>query len=344
MVMKPMSRRDFLKWLAAGAAAAGLSHFGVLNFGGVVPVSARECEVPGEDPDVCNTVAVNTDWCIPASYGGGDPDVCEPGSELNPDMCPDDSPGGDADICSPAVAELDECWPETNEPDLCITTEPSDPDVCIGDTTGDGDLCVPESDPDVCIGDPSTAGDPDICAPTVFEPDVCTPGEPDLCTGRPFDSDQCGHIPGAQDICGEGPMAPDTCTLQLNGNPDSCEPGAIPPEADVCEPATAEPDTCEPSVGEADRCEPEPTVRDPDICVGDTGGDQDVCLPPSEAESCTPTFGDPDECDPPGDPGDAPNRVSLNALEGGTSSLLTALGGAAAVVALGAALTQSDKT
>ncbi|MBN1966328.1 MAG: hypothetical protein JW910_16890 [Anaerolineae bacterium] len=335
MFDKKINRREFLKVVIASAAAAGLSHFRFLNFGGVLPVQARECE-NGEEPDDC-VPGGSTDWCIPASSGGGDADICALGDPMNPDMCPDDSPGGHADICDPALQppEPDECWPEMNEPDTCApTATPKDPDICLGDTTGDGDVCIVEQDPDVCILGPETGGgEPDVCLPGALEADVCVPlppyPDPDICL-QPPDSDMCGAA-GIPDVCGEGPFVtpPDTCEIP---NPDSCEPAQpLPGSEDKCEPATGELDTCEPSYGEPDRCEP--LAGESDTCIGDAGGDADRCDPLNgEADTCSPPY-DPDECDPfVGDP-DEPNRVSLN-MVAAKSSPQPMLG---AIAALGVA-------
>jgi len=204
MVMKHMSRRDFLKLLAAGATAAGLSHFQFLNFGGVDPALA----------DACDGIAI--------------PDYCNPGED--PDLCPDHN-AASSDVCIPEREEFDECMPDENEADVCDLTD-SDPDIC-DEAGGDPDVCeVPPGLPDTCKKTPDDVdvcpdgfsgdgdicnetgpqADPDECIPAVGESDGCTKSaEPDFC--RNPDSGQVEHDlcnpPGDPDICAGG--APDAC-------------------------------------------------------------------------------------------------------------------------------------
>lgn len=195
MVMKTMSRRDFLKWLAAGAAAAGLSHFGVLNFGGVNPVLADACTDmadycnPGEDLDVCpDSQPGSSDVCIPEM---GELDECG-GSEA--DTC--DLTNVPPDNCNVPPGTLDQCEVPPGTPDTCNTV-PDDVDVCPDAPGGDGDACSA-----------TLPSEPDECIPAVNEPDQC-PGdaEPDFCrdpgTGQ-VAQDNCSPSPGDPDICWEG--------------------------------------------------------------------------------------------------------------------------------------------
>jgi hypothetical protein len=255
-----LKRREFLKVTIAAAAAAGLSHFRILNLGGTGVALAAVCE-RGEDPDQCDANSI--DWCNPGGSGEGAEDICGPDpSPGGTDMCPDDSPGGDGDFCDPQLQEPDVCAPTVDppEPDVC---NPGylDPDVCIEDTTGDGDLCAPGSpDPDVCAAwplAPDNGGDE--CAPPDPEPlDICDiGGAPDVCEPaavppHPAEPDSCLATPGAA----VGELFPDVCIADSDGDRDVCpDPSTFP--ADVCSP-TYDPDICDPAVEPAD--EPSPVT------------------------------------------------------------------------------------
>ena len=316
MLNKKLDRREFLKVVVAGAAAAGLSHFRFLNMGGADVVLARECE-PGEDPDTCTPG--NTDWCIPASMDGGDPDVCAP-TDDNPDMCPDDSPGGDGDTCLPGI-DPDYCNPNAMpvaEPDMC-NPDTNDPDICLGDMPpGDRDVCDPaQNEADVCIGDEEGNGD------------LCTAPDPDVCE-VPYNTDTC--LVTGTDTCAP-PVDPDICEPELAG---------VPGAEDSCIPDLQDPDVCNPAASEADVCNP--AANEADVCIGDTGGDGDQCVPDDGiADICSPTY-DPDLCVTPGIfPPDAPNTVTFNTLKGGISSTISTLGIAATVVGAAAALLHNDE-
>lgn len=212
MVMKPMSRREFLKLLAAGATAAGLSHFQFLNFGGVNPVLADACAPPGvpdycnpgEDPDICpDTNATSSDVCIPEQE---ELDECLP-AQFEADIC--DLADSDPDICDESAGDPDVCEVPPGLPDTCKTA-PDNVDVCPDGPNGDGDICnetAPQADADECI-------------PAVNEPDGCTKSaEPDFC--RNPGTGQVEH-----DLCNP-PEDPDICA---GGTPDICDPGAGDPD------------------------------------------------------------------------------------------------------------------
>ncbi len=184
MFDKKINRREFLKIVVASAAAAGLSHFRFLNFGGALPVLADECE-SGQNPDTCN------------------PSIGEF------DICPDPPPG-DGDLCAPVDGSLDECVPAMGEADECNWGK-NDPDECPdGSNTDDG--CVTPN-PDVCD---QGFGAPDICDPGNDDPDVCSIGLP------PDDPDECirPDVPDTCDPAGPPPLDPDICTP--DGMPDIC--------------------------------------------------------------------------------------------------------------------------
>lgn len=184
MFDKKMDRREFLKVVIASAAAAGLSHFRFLNFGGALPALADDCTGP-LDPDIC------------------DPSIGEF------DVCPD-PPLGDGDLCAPVDGTYDECVPAVEEADECNWAK-GDPDECP-DGSGTVDECV-SPNPDVC--NQGLAG-PDICDPEHDDPDVCRMGLP------PDDPDECirSDVPDTCDPAGPPPFDPDICTP--DGMPDIC--------------------------------------------------------------------------------------------------------------------------
>ena len=348
MNSKRLGRREFLKASLASAAAAGLSHFRFLNFGGVGTALARDCEVPQENPDVCD--AANTDWCIPGDDAAtGDKDVCNPDPSLNgTDMCPDDSYLGDGDVCDPLPDSSvpDACAPDLNEFDVC-RPDVDDPDVCIGDEPaagGDGDQCRPD------------LGDADVCIPAHSPEDQC------VLVGRAPEQDTCNGVPSApaQDICVPPSHAPeqDVCigVALAPEQADTCDPAGNGP--DVCDLINSDPDVCEPLVPEPDTCDPQGAPPDPDICIGDAAGDGDVCIPEytNPPDLCSPTF-DPDVCDPPAGATDEPSPVDVSAFNaqpaaggpaagvGALSGLLAALGAAALWLRhrLGAAEPEKEK-
>ncbi len=206
MVMKRVSRRDFLKLLAAGTAAAGLSHFRLLNPGGVQPVGAVGCSVL---PDTCSLGVLDT--CNPSDPPADSCFVTE----------------GNADHCG-EVAGMDQV------PDACMP--PTDPDVCM--PPGNPDECLPGLDPDIC----APPEDPDLCAPPM-EPDLCAPpAEPDLCDPLAPEPDECTAAVPTDDMCGNQGYT-DTCTNDnpdicgAQGNPDTCEGGQTP---DICDPGAGD--------------------------------------------------------------------------------------------------------
>ena len=254
MKKKTLSRREFLKAVVAGAAAGGLSHFRVLNFGGAGVVLARECEPgSGEDPDVCDPLDGNTDWCVPAeAEGGADPDYCNPtGEGTDPDMCPDTSGAEPPDICSLA-ADPDYCNPEIFEADTCDLVH-GEPDICIGDEEGDGDLCAP------------TANEADVCVPEWGEPDdgtgdECNPaaGVVDECDPVGNLTDVCNPSIGEGDVCGVGDnYEKDVCIGDSNGDGDLCYSDGTYSDPDICAPPN-ESDTC--SAGPEDDDVPNPVT------------------------------------------------------------------------------------
>lgn len=176
MFNKKMDRREFLKVVVASAAAAGLSHFRFLNFGGAGAVLADNigCDVgipdycnPGEDSDLCPdpNSATSSDVCVPEQM---QPDECILGSEA--DICDPVNPP--PDICAPPD-DPDECEVPPGGPDTCMK-EPDDPDICPdgGPPVGDGDIC----------NETAPNANPDECVPAVNESDGCTASaEPDFC-------------------------------------------------------------------------------------------------------------------------------------------------------------------
>jgi hypothetical protein len=228
MFSKKMDRREFLKIVMASAAAAGLSHFRFLNFGGVLPVLADGCGHPAGILDTCNDMMV---------------DYCNPGEDY--DVCPDPNGGASSsDVCVPEQGEMDECAPPS-EPDICDPAD-SEPDIC-DPAAGLPDQCeVPPGGPDTCFPQPpSTAdicpdggetagGDGDICSVTGENdnPDECIPAvnEPDLCstdTGTDF----CRNPDS-------GIVEPDNC----DPDPDICYEGGQ-NVVDICDPDNGDPDT-----------------------------------------------------------------------------------------------------
>ncbi|MBN1872640.1 MAG: hypothetical protein JXA33_00280 [Anaerolineae bacterium] len=246
---KQLNRREFLKLVVAGAAAAGLSHFRFLNFDGVQPVLAdRECEPgSGEVPDQCIPLDGNVDWCVPdTAAGGADPDYCQPtGDGTDPDMCPDTSGSEPPDICSLA-ADPDYCNPEKLEADTCDAVH-GEPDICIGDSEGDGDLCIPAArEADVCIlpTEPEDTAESDECDPLAAEPvpDVCLPGTDQ--------TDVCNPAMGESDVCGVTPTYdPDICIGDSSGDGDFCFNDGTISDPDICAPPE-ESDQCDPTMPE----------------------------------------------------------------------------------------------
>jgi hypothetical protein len=202
MKKKTLSRREFLKAVVAGAAAGGLSHFRVLNFGGASVVLADDdCTDPGgTDPDICDPPE--------------NPDTCDPPEEA--DNCTSDP----EDFCRPHLEDPDECSIHNTE-DFCIISEEySDRDACLTEH-GDPDY---QCDP--------LGGVPDDCLPQDGDPDLCDPPEePDECL-PPDDVDYFCPEPGS-DLCGDGD--PDLC-IPWSGDPDVCDPGSG--EADEPTPVT----------------------------------------------------------------------------------------------------------
>lgn len=216
MSNKKMNRREFLKVVIASAAAAGLSHFRFLNFGGPLPVSAMDdCAPSSGISDICEPLEGNADTCPePPTYETGQ-DLCVP-NEPNDlaDACFHVLPGGtemdycntprdETDVCDTHTTPGDACDPYNGEGDLCEWTgEFYEVDVCDATST---DVCHPgegSQNPDVCPDGP--LGDGDICLPEIGETDVCyeQSGGPDLC------------VPD---------MAPDICNPSA-GNPDQPNP------------------------------------------------------------------------------------------------------------------------
>jgi hypothetical protein len=224
MEKKEIGRREFLKIALGSVAAAGLSHFRILNVG-AAPSSG----------DQCGLLQSKDGWC----------------GELG-DLCTPTDPDG-----------RDTCWPQEGDPDVCNTTEvdvcmpPSDPDQCTvagdpdyecatpgADTCGteNPDLCWPEHDRDQCLppddedncaeaspDECSAAGDPDYdCS----EVDSCQAEDPDLCDPEQG-VDECGQVVGDPDYqCSEGNVS-DVCTP--DSDPDLCSPQYDPDELRVVE-------------------------------------------------------------------------------------------------------------
>ena len=228
MKKKNLSRREFLKAVVAGAAAGGLSHFRVLNFGGAEEVLADNygCDIgvadycnPGEDEDVCPdpNQATGSDIC---AIDLGEPDVCAP-EEGAVDICDPTTEPPEPDECG-AVGDLDTCGWE-NAPDVCgegpavpdtCDTFNNNPDVCPDGPGGDGDICnetAPNASPDECV---PALGEPDECYNTA-DPDFCRNPETgqvgtDICDPDHGDPDLCAEPGGnAQDICDPGNDNPD---------------------------------------------------------------------------------------------------------------------------------------
>lgn len=216
MSKKKTNRREFLKAAIAGAAAAGLSHFRVLNFGGMATVLADNagCEV-------------------------GIPDYCNPGED--PDICPDPNSATSSDVCIPEQDEMDECIP-MSEPDICDPVNPP-PDTCM--PPDDPDECeVPPGGPDTCMATPDDAdicpdggppvGDGDVCNETApnANPDECIPavGESDGCTTS-AEPDFCRNASGqvVHDICAD--PDPDICYENGQNGDDICDPTGGDPDA-----------------------------------------------------------------------------------------------------------------
>ncbi len=209
MFSKKMDRREFLKVVVASAAAAGLSHFRFLNFGGAGTVLA--------DYYGCTDVI---------------PDYCDPQEPGNVDTCPDPSTSS-SDVCIPEQGESDECIP-MSEADICdpvnpppdICAPPADPDVCEVPPGGPDTCMTAPDDPDICPdGGAASGGDGDICSVTGQpNPDECIPsvGESDECSpeaGADFCRDPSGVV--AYDTC-LGELDPDICFENGQNVPDLC--------------------------------------------------------------------------------------------------------------------------
>jgi hypothetical protein len=138
MVEKRFGRREFLKITIATAAAAGLSHFRILNIGGVDVAFAGLCDNGREDPDVC--------------------------SETSPDEC---NPPEDPDYCDISLQQDSDQCGEPGVPDTCDPT-PGDPDICRA--PGNVDICEPQQT-DLCTGPVGGNQEPDICDPPNDDPD-----------------------------------------------------------------------------------------------------------------------------------------------------------------------------
>lgn len=138
MPEKRFGRREFLKITIATAAATGLSHFRILNLGGVDVAFAGICDNGREDPDVCS--ALSLDECTP----GEDPDYCDVSLQQDLDQC--GNPGV-SDTCDP---------------------NPGDPDICM--EPGVIDACDPQQT-DLCTGVGGVGQEPDECSPSIGDPD-----------------------------------------------------------------------------------------------------------------------------------------------------------------------------
>jgi hypothetical protein len=212
---KKMNRREFLKVVIASAAAAGLSHFRFLNFGGAMPVSAMDDCAPAMGiPDVC-APPDNADTCP-------EPVVSEPGEDVCLPMGPDP-----ADACFyvlPAGTELDYCNPVQDQTDVCDTHTTPNTDSC-DPVTGANDHCEwngVEYETDLC--DATTT---DVCHPGEgsLNPDVCPDGglgDGDICMPEIGETDVCSATGGGADICIPD-AGPDICDPSA-GNPDQPNP------------------------------------------------------------------------------------------------------------------------
>ncbi|HOU15627.1 MAG TPA: hypothetical protein PKZ84_21190 [Anaerolineae bacterium] len=218
MFDKKMDRREFLKVVIASAAAAGLSHFRFLNFGGAQTVLADNvgCDVaipdycnPGEDPDICPdpNKATSSDVCIPQMM---EPDECM-SDPFDPNVC--DMTDMPPDLCLPAPEPTDQCEIPPGGPDTCFPQPPSTADVCPDGPGGDGDTCnetAPNANADECI-------------PAVNESDSCSvSAEPDFCRNAE------GQV--VHDICNP-PQDPDICIENGRNGEDICDPGAGNPDS-----------------------------------------------------------------------------------------------------------------
>ncbi len=236
MFNRKMNRREFLKVVVASAAAAGLSHFRFLNFGGALPVLADGCGNPPGTPDTCNDMVV---------------DYCNPGEDY--DLCPDPNGGANSsDVCVPMI-EPDYCDPAIEyDADLCNPPMPGE-DVCAPPL--ESDLCGKEMSPDVCGEGPNV---PDVCKKSEGNPDVCPdsgppPGDGDICivTGGDSSPDECIPAVGESDLCSAG-TGTDFCRNPETGivEPDNCSP---PQDPDLCfEGGQNAPDICDPDSGNPD--------------------------------------------------------------------------------------------
>lgn len=169
MTQRKLDRRAFLKTVLASAAAAGLSHFRILNFGASDAAAQDLCDPPSL-PDTCipQGSPPDPDSCYPP----GDTDYCVPaGMVTDPDYC--DPQYNEMDVG--CAGEQDYCYPDDFDPDVCLP--PYEADECLP-ATGDVDYQCTAAAADVC--DPGMQ-DPDLCAPWAGETDVCVPGadEPD---------------------------------------------------------------------------------------------------------------------------------------------------------------------
>ncbi len=214
---KKMNRREFLKVVIASAAAAGLSHFRFLNFGGAQTVLADNVGCDIGIPDFCDPGEPgNYDTCPdPVSTSGSDvcippnePDLCDLG--IDPDICDPVNPP--PDICDPAAGAPDQCEVPPGGPDTCMKAA-DDPDICPDGgaaSGGDGDICT-------LTGQPN----PDECIPSVGESDKCSPETgPDFC--------RVGGVV-VHDTCG-GELDPDICYENEQNVVDICDPDAGDPD------------------------------------------------------------------------------------------------------------------
>jgi hypothetical protein len=210
MLDKKMNRREFLKVVIASAAAAGLSHFRFLNFGGAVPALAMDdCTPSSGIPDICEPFEGNADTC---------PEP--PELVMGQDICgPDDS----VDACFhvlPSGTEMDYCNIPQDATDICDTHTTPNTDNCVP-TTGEGDLCEWTGE----------AYEVDVCDAASI--DVCHPGEgslnPDVCPdGKSGDGDICMPEIGEIDVCDAQSGGPDICVPEMA--PDVCDPTAGNPD------------------------------------------------------------------------------------------------------------------
>jgi hypothetical protein len=241
MSVKPLDRREFLKLALASAAAAGLSHFRILNVGGPGVAYAGQC---GAEPqDVCNPPSAPDDCTVPTTdpdecklLGGFDEDMCsgqpgDPDLACNPPTAADAcNPPGDLDLCDTLVNEPDTCLPP-DDLDSCTPGDSDDPDEC-NPPTGNldyacdpvgGDICDPPAgDPDWCdpwvgwVDECTAPGDTDYqCSDPLSEPDFCTAGDPDLCEPA-FEPDECQPEPDDMDL----PTAVEVASFQGRSGAD----------------------------------------------------------------------------------------------------------------------------